>query len=82
MELVSPCSQHVSSQAQAQCCKGSDEGAESFCYRVLDPRGRGAVPLSDVRSTLALVMAWATGSTSDSMQAVDAMLTECVTSLI
>ena len=29
---------------QAQCCKGTDEGAESFCFRVLDPGSRGAVP--------------------------------------
>jgi len=64
---------------QAQCCKGADEGAESFCFRALDPGSRGAVPVPDVRSTLGMVVAWATGSASDTTEAVDAMLTECAT---
>ena len=66
---------------QAQCCKGTDEGAESFCFRVLDPGSHGAVPLPDVRSTLGMVVAWATGSTSESTEAVNAMLTECAAPL-
>ncbi len=69
------------SLAQAQCCKGTEDSAEHFCFGVLDPSGRGAVSLSDVRDTTTKLIAWATDSASGGAQAVDAMLAGCVRAL-